>query len=281
MAVTITDSFVKQFSSNIHDILEREGSVLLPYVNKEAVTGEKAFVERIGSLDVAAITSRHADTVLQDAAHSRRMLTLVDYAGAVMLDHQDKIKLLIDPLNPYSRKLGMAMGRQVDDSIIAAATGTAKTGADGGTDVVLPSGQKIAAGGTGLTFAKLLETKKKFLANNYRGKVVAVITAAGLEDLLNETEIQSFDFNSVKALVNGEIDTFMGFKFVQLEATELVDNSKAVFIGEDAVHFGHGDTLMVDIDKRADKNNNMQVLVRHSFGAVRLEEERVVEVSFA
>lgn len=280
MTVTITDSFVKQFSGNIHDILERE-AMLLPFVTKEAVTGDKAFVERLGTLDVAKISSRHADTVLQDAAHSRRMLTVEDYAGAVMLDHQDKIKMLIDPLNPYARKLGMGMGRQVDDAIIAAALGTAKAGPDGATSVALPSGQKIAAGGTGLTFAKLLTVKKTFLANNYRGKIYGVITAAGLEDLLNETEIQSFDYNSVKALVNGEINTFMGIEFIQLEAPELVSGSKALFFGEDSIHFGHGDSMMVDIDKRADKNNNTQVLVRHSFGAVRLEEERIVEVSFA
>lgn len=281
MAVTITDSFVKQFSGNIHDLLEREGSVLLPFINKEMVTGEKAFVERLGTLDVAEIGSRHADTVLQDPAHSRRMLQVKDYAGAVMLDHQDKVKMLIDPLNPYARKLAMGMGRKVDDTIIAAALGTAKAGENGGTDVTLPSESKIAAGGTGLTFDKLLETKKKFLANNYRGKIYGVITAAGLEDLLNENEIQSIDYNAVKALVNGEINTFMGIEFIQLEATELVDNSKALFFGEDAIHFGSNDTLMVDIDKRPDKNNNMQVLVRHSFGCVRLEEERVVEVSFA
>ena len=281
MAVTITDSFVKQFSGNIHDILEREGSILLPHITKEMVTGEKAFVERLGTLDVAEIGSRHADTVLQDPAHSRRMLQVRDYAGAVMLDHQDKVKMLIDPLNPYARKLALGMGRKVDDVIIAAALGTAKAGENGGTDVALPTGQKIAAGGTGLTFDKLLETKKKFLSNNYRGKIYGVITAAGLEDLLNETEIQSFDYNSVKALVNGEINTFMGIEFIQLEATELVTNSKALFFGEDAIHFGMNDTLMVDIDKRPDKNNNMQVLARHSFGCVRLEEERVVEVSFA
>lgn len=281
MAVTITDSFVKQFSGNLHDILFREGAVLLGKVNREAVTGEKAFVERIGDLEVADINSRHADTVLQDAAHSRRMLTIIDKAGAVMLDHQDKVKMLIDPMSPYARKLAMGMGRAVDDSIIAALLGTAKAGNDGGTSVVLPTAQKIAAGGTGLTFAKLLQVKTKFGAANYRGKIHGVITAAALEDLLNETEIQSIDYNSVKALVQGEIDTFMGIQFTVLEAPELVSNSKAVFFGEDALHFGHADTMMVDVDKRPDKNNNMQVLVRHSFGAVRLEEERVVEVSFA
>ena len=280
MAVTITDSFVKQFSGNIHDLLEREGR-LIPYVNREMVTGDKAFVERLGSMDISEISSRHADTQLQDAPHSRRMLEIKDYAGAVMLDHQDKIKMLIDPLNPYARKLAMGMARKIDDVIIAAALGTAKAGVEGGTDVTLPSGQKIAAGGTGLTFEKLLETKKKFLANNYNGKIYGVITAAALEDLLAETEIQSFDFNTVKALVMGEVDTFMGIKFIQLEATELVSGSKALFFGEDALHLGQADTLMVDIDKRPDKNNNMQVLVRHSFGCVRLEEERVVEVSFA
>ena len=281
MAVTITDSFVKQFSGNMHDILEREGSRLLGYVNKEAVTGEKAFVERIGGLDVAEITSRHADTVLQDAAHSRRMLSIRDYGGAVMLDHQDKIKMLIDPLNAYARKLATAMGRKIDDTIVGSMVGTAKAGADGGTDVVLPTGQKVAAGGTGLTFAKLLTTQEILKSANYFGTVYAAITPAALSDLLNETEIQSYDFNSVKALVSGEIDTFMGIKFITVNIPELADNSKAVFFGEDALHFGHADTMKVAIGNRLDKNNNTQVLITHSFGAVRLEEERVVEVSYA
>lgn len=281
MAVTITDSFVKQFSGNIHDLLERDGSVLLPFVNVESVTGEKAFVERLGTLDVAKITSRHAPTVLQDPSHSRRMLQVEDYAGAVMLDHQDKIKMLIDPLNPYARKLATGMGRKIDDVIIEAALGTALAGENGGTSVALPSDSKIVAGGTGLTFAKLMAAKTKFNANNYRGRIYCVLTAAALEDLLNETEIQSADYNSIKALVRGEMNTFLGVEFIQLEATELVSGSKALFFGEDAIHFGRNDTLMVDIDKRPDINNNMQVLVRHSFGCVRLEEDRVVEVSFA
>lgn len=109
MVATISTSFVQQFSSNIHDLLEQKGSKLIGLVDKEMVTGDKAFFERIGSLDVAEITTRHADTVIADPVHSRRMLTIKDYAGAVMLDHQDNIKMLIDPTNNYAKKLSPKM----------------------------------------------------------------------------------------------------------------------------------------------------------------------------
>jgi hypothetical protein len=44
-----------------------------------------------------------------------------------------------------------------------------------------------------------------------------LISAAGLEGLLGETPVTSTDYNSVKALVNGELDTFVGFKFEVIE----------------------------------------------------------------
>jgi len=276
MAYTVDTSFVKQFSSNVHDLLE-VGSKIMNVVDIEMVTGEKAFFERIGGIEVAEVTSNRADTVLTEIEHSRRMLTIKDYHAATMVDHQDKIKMLVDPTNPYAKKLANALGRKIDEIIVAALTGSADSGKDGGTAIALPTSQKIAAGGTGLTFAKLNEARKIFRENEYDGKLVALVNAAGLQDLLAETEIQSFDYNTVKTLVTGEVDTFMGIQFVN---TERVGTGKCIIFGEDALKLGMASSMKVDMDKRADKLNNLQILVRGSFAAVRMEEERVVEISY-
>lgn len=282
MVATISTSFVQQFSSNIHDLLEQKGSKLIGLVDKEMVTGDKAFFERIGSLDVAEITTRHADTVIADPVHSRRMLTIKDYAGAVMLDHQDNIKMLIDPTNNYAKKLANGMGRKVDDIILEALYGAAASGSDGSTPVNFDTaGQQIAASATGLTFEKLNAVKRIFMANEYDGPLTLITGAEGLEDLLAESEIQSFDTNTVKALVRGEVDTFMGMKFVINNRIADVSGEKnALVFAPEALKLGMASDLKVDIDKRTDKNNNLQVLVRSSFGAVRLEEELVASILY-
>tara|TARA_Y100000310_G_scaffold239682_1_gene243371 strand:- start:9814 stop:10665 length:852 start_codon:yes stop_codon:yes gene_type:complete len=282
MVATITDSFVQQFSSNIHDLLEQKGSKLMGLVDMEKVVGDKAFFERIGSIDVAEVSSRHADTVLSDPAHSRRMLTIKDYTAAVMLDHQDKIKMLIEPTNNYAVKLSNGMGRKMDDIIIDALYGNAAAGADGSTTVGFDtSNQQIAAGGTGLTFEKLNQCKKIFLSNEYDGPLTIIMGADGLEDLLAESEIQSIDTNTVKALVRGEVDTFMGMKFIINNRIPDVGSDKnALVFAPEAVKLGVADQLKVNISERADKNHNMQVHVRSSFGAVRMEEELVVSILY-
>jgi hypothetical protein len=50
--------------------------------------------------------------------------------------------MLISPQSEYAQAGAFAMGRAMDDAIIAAATGNAYGGVAGGTTVALPSGQK-------------------------------------------------------------------------------------------------------------------------------------------
>ncbi len=280
MAYTTSTSFVNQFSDTIHENLERGASRLINDVDIETITGEKAFFERTGSFgDMDEINSVHADTQLEDLDQSRRMLLIKDYAKATMLDHQDSIKLLIDPFNVYTRKLSSALGRKIDDVIVAALLGTAQTDKTGSTGVVLPSAQKVAAGGTKVTFAKLLDVSEKFKNNNYYDEIVGYITPTALRQLLEQTEIQSVDYNVMRSLMSGNVETFMGIKFRVCNVPELVDNNKIVFFGKDALKLGLADKAKLIVGERLDKNANPQALLRHSFGAVRMEEELVVEVS--
>ena len=88
------------------------------------------------------------------------MVVMDDYEWADLIDDQDKVRLLADPTSTYAMAAGAAMGRAMDDVVIAALIGTASTGSSGTTSTTLPAGQKIAHGSAGLTIAKLISAKK-------------------------------------------------------------------------------------------------------------------------
>jgi hypothetical protein len=104
-----------------------------------------------------------------------------------------------------------AMGRAMDDAIIAAATGTAYSGVAGGTSVSLPAGNKVAHGGVGLSVTKLLNAKEILDANDIDPDEprFLVCSAGQLADLLAITQITSADYNSVKALVDGQTQSVL------------------------------------------------------------------------
>ena len=170
----------------------------------------------MGSAAAVKKTSRHADTPLIDTPHSRRMVTMSDFQYADLIDDQDRVRLLIDPTSTYGRAAAAAMGRAMDDEIISAALGTALTGKDGSTSTALPSGQKIAVASAGLTIAKLVSAKEILDAASVDPSIPRhiVVSPKQISDLLNNTTVTSSDFNTVKALAQGEINTFVGFNFI-------------------------------------------------------------------
>lgn len=283
MATTIDQAFVSQFSANIHDLLEQKGSKTMAHVDVEVVTGEKAFFERIGSLEIQDRVSRNETTPTQDAPHSRRMVTMVDRHGAVLLDKTDEIRMLIDPTNNYAMKLAGAMGRKVDDVVFAAAIGTAATGADGsGSQAFDTANQQIAAGGAGLTMAKLITAKKKFLGNDYDGGDLKLfVTEEGIEDLLNDEKATSGDYQAVKALVAGEVNTIMGMQVIFSSRVPLSgsDNQALVWAPE-ALKLAVGRGLEVRMDERSDQSYSKQIYISKTFGAVRMDEKLVVSILY-
>ena len=199
MSTQITTAFVNQFSSNVQMLSQQMGSLFRNAVDSESVVGEKAFFDQVSSVAAVKRTSRHADTSLVTTPHERRMVTLDDYEWADLIDDQDKVRLLSDPTSVYARTAAASMGRAMDDEIISALIGTAKTGASGSTSTALPSGQKIAHGSAGLTIAKLVTAKKILDQNSVDPSIPRYIAVAPeqIEDLLNSTTVTSADFNTV------------------------------------------------------------------------------------
>lgn len=279
MSTQITVAFVQQYKSNVLLLSQQKGSRLRGSVNHEMVTGKSAFFERIGEVAMVQASSRHDDTPQIDTPHSRRKVDLATYRWADLIDNPDKVRMLIDPQSPYVTLGTYAAGRTMDTVLLAAAIGNAFSGETGATTVALPSAQKIAAASAGLTVAKLISAKEILDTGDVdpdQPRTIAV-RPAGITDLLSTTQVTSSDYNTVKALVAGQIDTFMGFKFV---STNLAPSGKAVLWTKSAMALAVGSEPKVRISERADKNYSTQVFLEMDIGATRVEDEGVVEISY-
>lgn len=283
MSTQITTAFVNQFSANVQMLSQQMGSLLRNAVDTESVNGEKAFFDQVGQAAAVLRTSRHADTPLVETPHTRRMVTMSDYEYADLIDDSDKVRLLVDPTSTYSRAAAAAMGRAMDDVIISAALGTAQTGKDGSTSTVLPAGQKVAVASSGLTIAKLVSAKELLDAASVDPSIPRhiVVSPKQISDLLNNTTVTSSDFNTVKALAQGEINSFVGFQFHvsnRLTTDGSGDRQVIAFAG-DGIKLAVGKEPAARIDERADKSYSTQVYYCQTIGATRMEEEKVVEIA--
>ena len=177
-----------------------------------------------------------------------------------MIDDQDKLRMLIDPTSPYAVNGAYALGRAMDDLIITAALGTSMTGENGSTSTSFATAtQQIAVGGTGLTIAKLRQARRILMANEVdvaMDPLYIAVTATQLDELLGTTEVTSSDYNTVKTLVSGDIDTFLGFKFIQCErlGTDGSGDRRCIAWAKSGMHLGMWNDITTKISERADKS---------------------------
>ena len=283
MSVNVTTSFVEQYSANVQMLSQQMGSKLRGAVDVESIKGKNAFFEQIGKVTAQLRTSRHGTTPQIDTPHSRRRLNTATYEWADLIDDADKIRMLIDPTSSYAKAAAAAMGRAMDSVIISAALGSSDTGVSGGTSVALPSTQKIAHGSAGLTVAKLLSAKKILDENDVDPSIkrYCVVSPEQIEDLLNLTEVKSSDFNTVKALAQGDINSFLGFEFItsNLLTQDATPNRQVIAFAADGIKLGIGKDITAKISERDDKSYSTQVYYCMDLGATRMEEEKVVEIA--
>jgi len=282
MSSNITTAFVQQYSNNVAMLSQQKGSLLRGSVDSESIVGKNAFFDQVGVATAVKRTTRHGDTPQIDTPHSRRRVSLVDYEYADLIDNQDKIRTLIDPTSSYALAAAYALGRAMDDEIIAAASGTAFTGETGSTSTTLPSGQKITESGTdGLTIAKLRNAKEIMDSASVDPSIprYIVVGPKQISDLLGTTQVTSSDFNTVKALANGEVNTFLGFNFIVSNRLSIASSKRlCLAYAMDGLKMAIGKDIMTRIDERSDKGYSTQVYVCQTIGATRMEEEKVVTI---
>ena len=280
MSTQITTAFVQQYKSNLLVLAQQKRSRLRNTVRVETVKGTSAFFDRLGATAAVQRTTRHGDTPLIDTPHSRRRVSLTPYEWADLIDQADRVRLLIEPTSDYATNAANAMGRSMDDIIIAAASGLAYTGVDGsGTQAIT---LQVAAAATNLTLTKLLAAKEALDEGEIEdGDRFMVVSPKMMTSLLGTTEVKSADYNSIKALVQGQIDTFLGFKFItsnRLAANSTANGHLALAYQRRGLILAIGEDVKTEIGPRADKSYSTQVYVSMDLGATRVEDAAVVEI---
>ena len=225
MTVSIPVSFVSQYNKNLQMLCQQKGSKLRGLVSVEQVKGECAYFEQIGAVEATEAAARngagytyHTETPITDTPYSRRRLDMTTFRLADLIENDDRVKLLIDPTNQTAQTFANALGRAIDMKLLKMAVGTAKTGHDGSTEVELPAGQIVDSTAAAVfNVDKLIEVKTLMdKADVPEEDRYMAVSAADLKNLLKDQKATSVDYAAVRALVQGQIDTFMGFKFVRI-----------------------------------------------------------------
>lgn len=311
MSTQVNTAFVQQYSTNIAMLVQQQGSRLRNTVMNYSFTGKAAsMAEQFGQVSPVRNQSRHSDTPLISTPQDKRWIYPNDYDWADLIDQQDRLRMLIDPAGPYTQAGVMAMGRAMDDEIIAGFFGSNNTGENGtsatGTLYAYNSNsQSVAAtvgasSATGLNIAKLRAAKKILLQADVdvdNDMLFMAITAQQHDNLLNEAQAISLDYNTRPVLVDGKITSFMGFNFIHSERIPGAANFNTAintglssadsdgsyvtgsrwmvpFWAKSGMALGMWNDIQASVDRRPDKRNSWQVYVTGTFGGARLEEKR-------
>jgi len=281
MADTQNAIYAQAYSQNIMQLAQQKYSKLLNTIYmKPNVRGKTFFQDQIGQWSMETKGSRNTQTPNNDPALARRMGIMVDYHDNRLLDRGDELKSISDPRSSYTIAAAQSLARKIDDVIITGLLGTAYSGETGSTGVT--NSNIVLATAASMTLARIVAVKtvldNKDIEEEDR---FFVATPSALDNLLNQTAVTSSDYAAVKALVRGEIDTWMGFKWIR--STRLAAISSSTLIGIAFQRYGLCMAMaaapLVRTDERADLSYSWQVYYELNVGAVRLEEDRVVIVN--
>ena len=204
MAVSISNAFVTLFDTEVKQAYQADAVLRNTVRLRTGVTATTHKFPKIGS-GVAQIRVPQTDVTPLNVTYSQATVTLTDYIAAEYSDIFSQSHVNFDERQELVQVVAKAIGRRSDQMIIDALAASSTS---------LTVATSIGGAGTNLNMAKLREASRLLNTANVPAEDrYMLIHASQLASLLSETSVTSSDFNTVKALVQGEISTFMGFTF--------------------------------------------------------------------
>lgn len=289
MSFTPDTAFVKQYESLVQMAAAQKESRLYKAVLKQNLVGEEGYLEQLGSVSMKKRTTRNGELSNDDIDHLRRKYIAETYDSTLWIDKDDEVQLLINRPMAYAMRQAQAAAVQQDDLIITAFDATAYTGKAGGTSTAFAAANIIAvdhevpATTTNLTVSKMrraLTKLKEAEAIDAGVKTYIVCSANNIENLLKDSTVTSADYNTVKALVSGEINSYLGFEFIRSERLGLSSGGyrKVFAFTEDAMTYVNSRSLSTQMDVLPQRAYSLQVYTSMRAGAVRNFENKIVQI---
>lgn len=301
MSINLPQHYVQQYSTNLQLLLQQRGSKLRDTVMSGTHVGKQASpVDQVGAVAAQLVVGRFNPMGRVDANVDRRWVFPSDYDLPQLIDNFDKLRLITDPMSSWAQNGMYAMGRAMDDTIITAYFGDAKTGENGGTTTAFGTtltssgGQNVSVGvggaASGLNVAKLREGKKKLMANEVdidSDPLCCIVTATQHDNLLGDVQVVSGDFGwkDQPVLKEGKLERFLGINFKHCErlttgTDDAAGTSRQIpLYAKSGMYLGLWNDIQSSIDQRNDlQGRPWQIYDIGTFGGTRLEEKKVVRI---
>lgn len=205
MSINLSAVAVTEFDSMVKHAYANMGLLKNAVTLRNNVVGDTYKFRRMGK-GLANQKASSADVVAMGVGHEFRVATLANWNAPEFTDIFDAQDVNFDEKQELATTIAGALGRRCDQLVIDA------------MDASTPLTTAVPAGGTNLTIAKVnsaqVELRDQGVPNT---ELFAVIEAGGLGGLLADEKATSSDYQAVKALVSGEINTLVGFQFIILE----------------------------------------------------------------
>ncbi|CAB4155741.1 hypothetical protein UFOVP672_28 [uncultured Caudovirales phage] len=280
--MAIPEHFATEFSSNWMQRVQQTKARLEPYVDVETFMGEKKRYDRLASQTAHERTERLGPTVINSFTDDSRWAYRRQFELANLLDEADAKNMapLALPDSALLASHAAAYNRSFDDYVIEKALGAVMTGENGTTSTAFSATYQIAHGGTGLTLAKLVTMNEILNGADLEDDAIRVLVVGQqqISNLLNETKIQSSDYNTIRALVAGQVDSFMGFKFVKNTRLTKVSTTRTCVCWVKGAIKAYKGAMNHKPSVRNDLSDATQLRSTWDFGAVRVYDEGVIQV---
>ncbi len=276
MAQAISNAFVQLFDAEVKQAYQAKRQLQGLTRERNNVEGSTVKFPKIGS-GSATLRVPQTDVTPMNVSYSQVTCTLQDWNAAEYSDIFQQQKVNFDERRELVQVVSAAIGRRMDqlviDALSASSTSLTVSNDIGGTD-------------SGLNVAKLRRAKSLLDKGNVpmEGRTI-LIHANSLETLLGETAVTSADYNTVKALVSGELNTFLGFNFVTVgDRTEgglSIDGSsdRVVYaFHRDALGFAVGMNMRSEINYVPEKTSWL-INGMFSAGAINIDDGGIVKIT--
>jgi len=280
MAQSITNAFVTLFDAEVHQAYQGESAIRECVRLRTNVEGTTYKFPKIGK-GTATVRLPQTDVVPLNVSYSTVNCTMSDYNAAEYSDVFHQAKVNFDERQELVQVVSKAIGRRLDQLIIDAIVAASSPSTVANT--VVTSGSAAASN---LNVGKLIAAKKALDANNVpQEDRHIIIHANNLAGMLGDERAISGDYASIKALVAGDIDTFLGFKFYTIgtrdEGGLAIDGSsdrKVYAFHKAAVGMAENMATKTEINYIPEKTSFL-VNSMFSAGSVAIDDEAIVEIT--
>jgi len=315
----IETSYIHRYSADVLHALQQKTARVRNFVtNKPDCQGVAEFIDKIGTNEALDKVARFADSPVQAISHKRRRVSAQPKNAGFFVEGFDTRRMNYDVFQPYAEATSMAMARKMDTVIIDAAFGSAYEsdgGAmDGATEIVwndtnfpkqfiakdysvgtatvdMSGIDNAASNSRSLSIDKLLKARRVLSENEAdqydeggNPLYFIVCSASQIESLLHSQQIQSSDYNNIRALVEGQTNYFAGFQFIRHEGLPTTGTGdslveKVLCFHPEGLAFCSWEEPVTEIERRSDKSFVPYAYFEMDIGATRVWEEMVIEIS--